>query len=311
MRHVKIIGLCLAAVMAILVVAVGSASASSPEWGKCVAKAGGKYTDSNCQTKGKPGSFEWEKGSSLPNVKFTSHDVGSGGVLSTFLTSCEKGGEDTANRLPKAKCEAEGGTWSTDEEEAVKIECESEHAAGEQAGKSGVQNVAVTFEGCKAFGALPCKSSGAAEEEININPLKGTLGYINKGAKTVGVLLEPVEKHGAFAKFECAEVIETVVGVGNKTEGAHYDPKKGGNDGIISPITPVNTMTSSFEQVYSVNPATEENIPSKFEGGKTALLEDYLWNIFEAPHVTLQWSAAGEEVTNVNTPEEPGEIKTK
>ena len=108
MRHLRIIGLCLAAVFAIAAVTASTASAKKPEWGKCVAQAGGKYLDGNCQTKGKGGSFEWKKGSTLPNVPFTGHSEGSGGVLYTGLNTCERG---NAYRIPKAKCEAEGYEW--------------------------------------------------------------------------------------------------------------------------------------------------------------------------------------------------------
>ena len=90
MRHLKIIGLCVAAVFVIAAVTAGTASAKKPEWGKCVAQAGGKYLDGNCQTKGKGGSFEWKKGSTLPNVPFTGENVGSGGVLSTTLEFCTR-----------------------------------------------------------------------------------------------------------------------------------------------------------------------------------------------------------------------------
>ncbi len=63
LKHLRMFGLCLAAVFAIAAVSASSAFAGEPEWGKCVAQAGGKYLDGNCQTKGKGGSFEWKKGS--------------------------------------------------------------------------------------------------------------------------------------------------------------------------------------------------------------------------------------------------------
>ena len=71
-------------------------------------------------------------------------------------------------------------------------------------------------------------------------------------------------------------LISRDVGVGNSKEGAFYEPEnKGGYDGIISPITPVNTMTSEYTQVFTVNPEAAENIPNKFEGKHIELLEDY------------------------------------
>ncbi len=174
-----------------------------------------------------------------------------------------------------------------------------------------------------AAGAIPCASEGKAEGEIVTNPLKGELGYINKAGKQVGVLLEPAKTRGTFAQFECPGFsILTVVGVGSKKEGAEFtssgcfgvpcpgatpeEEKHGGYDGIISPITPVNEMTSKYTQVY-----TEEseypfrNLPSKFERKHTDVLEDYI----EVEGDSSSWSSAGEVITNVNTSEEPSEIK--
>ena len=93
MRHVRMLGLCLVAALALGAYAVSSASASGPEWGKCEAKTGGKYKDANCTEKAKKGqgAYEWRKGASLKNVPFTGENVGSGGVLSTELYLCSIG----------------------------------------------------------------------------------------------------------------------------------------------------------------------------------------------------------------------------
>ena len=119
-------------------------------------------------------------------------------------------------------------------------------------------------------------------------------------------------------KFSCGEILTNVVGVGNSKEGTSY--AKGGNDGIISPITPVNEMVGteypvhSFTQVYTAEGGAEnekgelsgaENLPSSFEHGVDAL-EGYVESE-ELGH--YQWSKAGEELTNVSTAVEPVEIK--
>ncbi len=307
MRHVRMLGLCLIAVFAVVAVAATAASAATPEWGKCEAKAGGKYADSNCQTKAKKGTgaYEWIKGATRKNVKFSGNNVGTGGVLYSKLYECE--GEFGFARVPRAKCEEKGGTLVSAGH--VAIECESEHNTGETVGKDSVGNVSVKFLGCKLFGSLPC-SNGPTEGEIQVNALKGGLGYINKAEKKVGVLLEPTKKGGEFAKFDCGNLLEVVVGVGNSKEGAWYTPEShGGYDGIISPISPVNTMTSHYEQVYTVASAeSPENIPSNFEGKHRELLETYDYTP-ENPENSTMWQQAGEEITNVNTPEEEGEIK--
>ncbi len=308
MRHVRMLGLCLVAVLAIAAVVTSSASAL-PEWGKCEAKPGGKYKDANCTEKAKKGagSFEWIKGKNLKPVHFTGHNVGSGGVLISKFRGCfsnETG--ELEGRVTRAKCAETGQEENF--EEAIEIECEAENNSGEAVGTNSVANVDVKFTGCKVFGSIPC-SNGPVEGEINVNPLKGSLGYISKSEHKAGVLLEPAQKKGEFAKFNCGGFLATVVGVGNAKEGAYYEPEShGGYDGIISPVTPVNQMTNEYTQVYTFNPETVQNIPSKFEGKHIELLEDYLYNP-EQPQVTEMWSRSAEEITNVNTPAEEGEIK--
>ena len=305
MKHVRMLGLCLVAAIAVVAIAATSASAL-PEWGRCEAKAGGKYSDSNCTKKAKTGTgtFEFKKGKELAPVKFTGENVGSGGVLTSTLEQC-----GPFKRIPRSQCE--GGEGSIERLEAS-IECESEHNTGETFSTNQVRNIAVKFHGCKLFGSVPC-ANGPNEGEIAVNPLKGRLGYINKAEKKVGVLLEPAKAHGEFAKFTCTGAggggLGVVVGVGNAKEGSFYKPEKtGGFDGIISPITPVNAMTSKFTQAFSTNAATHENIPSKFEGKHIELLESYDFSV-EEPGVSSLWAAAAEEITNENTEAEEGEIK--
>jgi hypothetical protein len=308
-KHVRILGIAIVAALAIAAVATTTASAL-PEWGKCTAQAGGKYSDSNCTVKAKKGTgtFEFTKGKSLKNVPFSGNNVGSGGVLTTQLRFCQgPGGVDTGGRVTRKKCAEEGGEEFHDGP-AVTIECESEHNTGEATGANEVTNVSVKFLGCKLFGDVPC-SNGPEEGEILVKPLKGKLGYIDKAEKKVGLVLEPKTKHGDFASFTCGSILGTVVGVGSSKEGAFFEPEsKGGNDQIISPITPVNTMTSTYEQVYTVNPETYENIPSKFEGKPISLLESYTFNT-EEPGSTTEWMASGEEITNLNTTSEESMIK--
>ncbi len=311
LKHLRMLGLCLAAVFAVAALSASSAFAAGPEWGKCesVGAGSGKYS-ANCTTKEKGGGYEWKKGKSLAPIHFTGHNVGSGGVLSTFYNVCE--GPQEGKRVPRAKCLENGGSIAVDLEQTLNVECEAESSLGVTEGKNKVSGVHVTFTGCILLGSVPCQSVGAAEGEIKTSELKGELGYINKAAHEVGVKLEPVTKHGPFAHFLCPGFGDDAsVGVGNSKEGTWYTEggkeKKGGNDQIISPITPVNEMTSTYTQVYTVNYSTDENVPSKFENKPLSLLESYLEA--EESGFSSLWTAAGEEITNVNTPTEPGEIK--
>jgi hypothetical protein len=305
------LGLSLVALFAFAAIAASSASAL-PEWGRCEEKAGGKYSDSNCTKIAKPlgsGHFEFRHGKELKPDKFSGENVGSGGVLTSEIKFCEdsKQPEFQSRRIPKKQCAEHEGEVKAPLG-VTSIECTSEHNTGEAVGTNGVQNISVKFNGCKLLGTTAC-SNGTEEGEIVVNTLKGKLGYINKKEKKVGVLLEPAVKHGEFAKFICAGFLGIVVGVGNAKEGAWYEPETtGGFDGIISPITPVNTTTSKYEQVFTINKTTLENIPSKFEGQHRDLLENYAFNA-EQPRYTSLWSPAAEEITNVNTSEEPGEIR--
>jgi hypothetical protein len=118
------------------------------------------------------------------------------------------------------------------------------------------------------------------------------------------------------------------VGAGNEKEGAAHTAsgcdqecpgtlpaaeKNGGFDGVISPIKPVNEMTSTYTQEYKVTNTTPfsecvENTPNKLETvSHIDVLESETFGV--ANKVALMWSCSGEEITNVNTPTEAGEIK--
>ena len=313
MRHVRMLGLCLLAALAVGAYAVSSASAL-PEFGKCEAKAGGKYKDANCTEKAKKGTgaYEWVKGSKLKPRWFEGNNVGTGGVLTMLPRVCKGSNNEYYGTVTRAAC-AEKGAEQYIGGEVTKVECESEHSRGEITGSKSIANIQVEFKGCKLFGSVPC-SNGPEEGEVDVNVLKGSLGYINKSEHKVGVLLEPAAKHGEFAQFNCGGAFEIIVAVGNDKEGAEYtssgcsgvcagttpsQEKDGGYDGIISPITPVNVMASHFTQEYTVNPTTSENIPSSFEHKHIDLLEGHLYATSSVDS-GIEWSKAGEEITNEN-----------
>jgi hypothetical protein len=353
-RHVRMLGLCLVAALAVAAIGASSAFAGA-EWGKCEhVGSGGNYTGPNCTKaeKAKPkgtGSYEWRKASEVAakrvaegksaNVPFSGESVGGGGLLTTSLRECwvEPTGGITATRQGCAEAGGEEHNYGVSE--PITVECSKENNTGETEGKAGVANVAVVFKGCVVAGYLPCESEGAEEGEVVTNALKGKLGYISKSAGEVGVLLEPVAHHGSFAEFNCSGIIFTDVGVGNDKVGTEYvqgtnyptgcygahDPgrgevgcplatpaeeKHGGYDGIISPITPVNQMTNKFTQVYTQEAGYPfRNIPTHFERKHLDVLEDVI-TVFEGEESGKSaWTAAGEVITNVNTPEEEGEIK--
>lgn len=294
-------------------------------------KAEFKYKDKACsvvaEKKGVPdnkGKYEWG-----PGAKFTA--VGGAGVLNATFDLCRIAG--SSQSLPRKDCTEEGKP-SYFAEPVARVECTSERATGEAVGTDEVADVSVRFTGC-AFSGTPATTTGLPAGEIQVNQLKGRLGYIDKAKSEVGVLLEPATPGGQFAVFTVEEGNLTVhVGVGNATEGSFYEEfatpgVPNGHDGLISPITPVDQMTHTFTQNYrgeelkvpcpesencSHEYATERiefrNVPTSFEGGpvealeaKTAAEEGGI--VYEA----TAWGAAGEELTNTNTVEGEVEIK--
>ena len=384
-KHVKLFGLCVVAVFALLAVALaGSASAAEPEWGRCVSvKSKGHYEDGNCtkedfkenkaHEKKYKGKFEWLPGAQSDCVaqkkgkykdagcteldekngkakgkfektgggKFEGN--GGAGVLQEEFFECElANGKTTPVKGPHSQCTGELYGFHAVIRE-IHIECSKEHATGEAVGAAEVANVKVTFTGCN-FSGIPANSPGAPAGEIRTNTLKGRLGYIHKATHEVGVLLGPATPGELFAEVELPEVELLIhVGVGSATEGAFYEEANGaptGNDGIISPITPVNQMTPTFTQNYRTEtiepyepvscpvshtcPLGDKtvggqpvqdllNIPSHLEGGPLEALEEWQNNTGEPPYegcgCSTQWSPASEEITNVNTVEGQAEIK--
>jgi len=352
MKRIKTVGLCLVAVFAFGALAASAAQAAGPEWGRCASVKKGFYSDSNCTTrdekKGKPkGKFEWlpgaqsdcveQKDGKYKDSKCETEDVKKGkpkgkyektgggkftaeageGVLRASIYECRNG----SGRVQVSRKNPECEEFENNIEE-IGVECTSEHATGEATGTSEVANVSVRFKGCQLFG-IPAETHGLASGEIQVQTLKGRLGYINKSATPepeVGVQLEPAAG-GLFAEFELEEVpLTTRVGVGNATAGAFYEPEAtGGYDGVISSITPINKMTHTFTQPYRVQITKGviptccglgnkvENVPSHFEGGHIELLETYLENTEE--NFKEMWSPAGQELTNTNTVEGEAEIK--
>ncbi len=292
MRHVRMLGACLIAALAVAAITAAGASAL-PEFGKCEAKAGGKYSDSNCTVKAKKGQgkFEWHNSLSYTkNQKEFSN--GSGEKVAAVLTSTFYTCSPSSEKL--AKCR-EGET-----EEVVgpiKVECTELFDIGEFSSTSDkeVRNVHVKFSGCIALGSIPCENT-ATEGVIETNILKGSLGYIKKAApKEVGVDIKP-QSGKEFAKFSCGSTIAFRVGEGTAKEGPFYP--KGGGDGVIGVVTPINEQTTVLTQTFIANEETNENIPSKFEGKPIQVLEDWFTS---GGNSFSKWSPAGQTVTAHNS----------
>jgi hypothetical protein len=198
MRRIKIAGLCLVAVFAISATAAGTASATRPEFGRClkIAKGAEKklnyYDSAKCiKTAGedagteaeklKKGNFEWFPGPGANN-KFTS----------------------AIKPETIATLETVGGT---------KITCKGETSAGEYVNAKAIGKMVAKFSGCETSG-LKCNSPGKGEGLIDTHPLGGPIGY---ETETIPISKNHIaselhSEEGNVAEFSCAGLPVVVKG---------------------------------------------------------------------------------------------------
>jgi hypothetical protein len=183
MKRLRIIGLSLVAAFALSAIAAGVASAEAPEYGICVAKAGGKFADVGCtkEIAGKT-KFEWVAGVGANN-KFTS-----------------KNKEATVVTL-------ETVTKKT-------VICKGQTGTGEYTGLKTVGAVVETFTGCES-GTSKCTTTGQAEGTVKTVALSGVLGISRKGLtpnkNEVGNALSPTTGE-TVAEFTCGTAAVVVKG---------------------------------------------------------------------------------------------------
>ncbi len=188
MKRIKIVGLCVIAVFAMSATFVASASAA-PEFGKCVAKAGGKYATSACTSiKAKAEKYEWTPGPGAKN-RFTSN-----------IKPATKATLETVKK--------------------TKVVCEGESTTGEIASATELGHVNATFTGCTSSGFKCHSEMGGkqAEGEIKIAPMHGRIGVEKEGTKPplnnkLAQELTPEGPPGTpLTEFSCAGITVKVKG---------------------------------------------------------------------------------------------------
>jgi hypothetical protein len=184
-RYLKVVGVCIVAVCALSLAMVSTASATAPEYGRCLkaTKVGkewtGNFSDSKCTKKvteaekAKKGKYNWTPG-----------------VVKKFQTS--KGGKGTLEEVGKNA-----------------VGCESETSIGEYVGTKEVQGVVVKFKGCKS-GPFTCTSEGHPAGELETNILAGRVVWENEAKKTVAFELFPALTE-QFIEFTCGVSLTVAV----------------------------------------------------------------------------------------------------
>lgn len=253
MTRLRVVGACLVAAFAVGAIGVASAAAQeAPEMGRCLAHAGGKYTNDLCTTlaKGKKvGKYEWEPGA----VKNKFSGVGGAATL------------ETVNK--------------------VKVTCKAETSHGEFTSAKTVGNVAVTFTGCEALEFL-CKTTGAAEGEIAVNLLSGTLRWETATKSKVAIDLIP-QTGELFVEFNCGPIPVAV-------------------RGSVMTNIPANKIETVFEEKFTAKSGKQK--PEYYYTATGEKVKDVLFSKIGGSAPLEQ---AGQNVTNTQTDEEALEVNTK
>jgi hypothetical protein len=204
----RIMGLGLAAIFAMTALFAASASAEAPEYGRCLAHAGGKWKTSGCTTEAKATTeqkFEWypysgkaANGEEKPVIKKGYKSKSTEGTLIQL--------EGTGEGLGGVK---------------TKVGCKGQSSEGEITGNKTNVATSVVFTGCESSGAK-CKSATGVEGEIKVNDLEGVIGIEKFGYVKETKTLVPAKNKLAneftpkgtefFTEFECASLKVQVKG---------------------------------------------------------------------------------------------------
>ncbi len=172
MKSIKLVGLCLVAVLAMSAIVAASASAVVPERGKCA--TGTEFENKGCTVSGAKNKFKW-----VPNVK-TAFTATSGAA--TLRSFTPEGAE-----LPG-------------------VECVKSKSKGDFLGPKGSE-FTITFEKCTSTKENCTGGAKAKAGQIVTNKLEGTLGFVSPGV--VGEDVKAVGG-GVLASFKCgANTVET------------------------------------------------------------------------------------------------------
>jgi hypothetical protein len=190
MGRMKIVGLGLAAAVAVMALAASNAFAEAPEYGRCVKlaknlekKYEGNFVDKGCtkeataeeKTIGAKNKYEWHPG-----------------AVKTHQTST--GGKAVLQEVGK-----------------YAVGCESESSTGDYVGTKFADKLFVTFKGCKVP-PFVCTSPGHPAGELETKELEGEAVWLNKAKHEAGIKLVPAKGEEKFNAFSCGSLTVEVRG---------------------------------------------------------------------------------------------------
>jgi hypothetical protein len=253
MRHVRIVGLSLVAVLALSAGIAASASAETlPAIYECA--------------KAPKETVEWKEGTKLKKKAvytgaFNDKKCSEPNTTDVYRIKGEQVGHKAG---PEGKYEFQ--PWNLEAKKGIvkvfkgkgagsnldvvglgEITCTSSSDEGYFTGPKTAGKIKVTFKGCEVDGEK-CHSASAAAGEIKTNTLDGEIGYINEAKKEVGADLKP-ESSPNEAEFACGVLPLNVL-------------VKGSVIGVAEPINKFSKeATLTFERLGTTQ------LPTKLEGG--------------------------------------------
>lgn len=278
MKRIRMVGLCLVAAFALAAIASASASAQSAEYGQCLAKKKGNWSNAGCTTSDpKKGKYEWYAGKpkeciAKKHAKYTNS-------ICTVLAKPRKGKYE---KEPGALFTTTAGPGSLESPVlSGPVECKKETGFGEITGaKTGV--VTSVFEECES-NLEKCTSSGEPTGDIKTPPNHIELianpetrfDYYN--STTIGpalghtwAIFTPEPPHMYSGEFGCgvAGEVRTFNEVGGETTAVNIMSKMGKTEFALG--VGLNSLK------------TESNVGLGWSGEAHSILNNATTNMFEA-----------------------------
>jgi hypothetical protein len=281
-RHVRTLGVCLAAIFALSALIATTASAGLPEWGGCEYSARGKYTDNACTHKAEhkgEGNYEWFTGAEFGRVaRFAEEEPPA--QLKKYVFSFTPGPATFETRSGRRMYCADGNGGG---EAGNQFELENANKETKET-TSGVHNVLLSFGECESEGeecysnahyALGEVTNLVAWENENGEDPQGKLFFIDKAKGEVGIELSTRQKTSKtepvyLLKADCEGAVGTF----------WFGGEKGGKNTLLIPIGPVDTMTTAFTATLTQG-APGEQLPHVNEKGKELYMQAFLEHRWE------------------------------
>jgi hypothetical protein len=228
MKCIRLVGLCVVAVLALSAMTAVAASAA-PDYGQCKAltknttpKAKhGKFSDGTCsklfEKKEKvvaKGSFEWYPGPPANCYPLKKGEYTDAGCTSKSLKA-HKGNFEKSSCSPNcAKLKTSGGeAFLENEAGTIRIKCATNSSEGAEILSPTLAGGKAKYTGCHSelIGVATCESAGAAAEEIKTEPLEAS--PVVEGGTTYVHYTSSAEAEGGKVKhvlavFKCGSVGE-------------------------------------------------------------------------------------------------------